>query len=229
MLAERRQQVVEQRDWGVRVDGGALAEGFLPSGLESRGQFLAHSLGGVGVQAAHAGNLGLGVVHRVAASGSNAEKLLPPRTTRPSSSASASPEDRVKVPVPLLVTAQDWDPRRQPVRDWLTGRLQQTYPLFAGQTGTANAAGLIDTGKITVILDGLDEIAADLWPVALQALSQASFRVVVLSRTAEMASAASQHGVLQGAVAVELRAIAPATAANYLERVQLDPPPGGMA
>jgi hypothetical protein len=138
-----------------------------------------------------------------------------------------SAEDRVKVPVPVLVTAQDWDPRRQPVKQWLTGRLQQTYPLFAGPTGAANAAGLIDTGKITVILDGLDEIRADLRPVALQALSQASFRVVILSRTAEMASAASQHGVLHGAAAIELRALAPATAAGYLERVQLDPPPEG--
>jgi hypothetical protein len=136
-------------------------------------------------------------------------------------------EDRVKVPVTVLVTAQDWDPRRQPVREWLTGRLQQTYPLLAGQMGAANAGGLIDTGRIAVILDGLDEIAADLRPVALQALSQASFRVVVLSRTAEMASAASQRGVLQGAAAIELRVIDPATAADYLERVQLDPPPEG--
>ncbi len=136
-------------------------------------------------------------------------------------------EDRGKVPVPVLVTAQDWDPRRQPVRDWLTGRLQQTYPLFAGQTGAATAAGLIDAGKIAVILDGLDEIAEDLRPVALQALDQASFRFVVLSRTAEMASAASRRGVLHGAAAVELRALDPATAAGYLERIQLDPPPDG--
>src|SRR6185437_9852686 len=64
-------------------------------------------------------------------------------------------------------------------------------------------------------------------PVALQALNQASFRVVVLSRTAEMASAASQRGVLQGAAAVELCAIDASTAASYLERVQLDPPPAG--
>jgi RecA/RadA recombinase len=136
-------------------------------------------------------------------------------------------EDRGKVPVPVLVTAQDWDPRRQPVREWLTGRLQQTYPLFVGSTGAANAGGLIDAGKLTVILDGLDEIARELRPVALQALNQVSFRVVVLSRTAEMASAASQRGVLQGAAAVELRALDPATAAGFLERVQLDPPPHG--
>ena len=139
------------------------------------------------------------------------------------------PEIRPKVPVPVLFTAQDWNPSRQSVREWLIERLQETYTLFAGQSGTANAAGLIDAGKIALILDGLDEIAEELRPVALQALSQqANFRVVVLSRTAEMASAAaSPHGVLQGAVAVELHAIDPATAADYLERVQLDPPPDG--
>jgi hypothetical protein len=136
-------------------------------------------------------------------------------------------EDRDKVPVPVLFTAQDWDPRREPVTQWLARRLQQTYPLFAGREGAATAAGLVEAGKLAAILDGLDEIAEELRPVALQALDEASFRVVVLSRTAEMASAASQRGVLHGAAAVELRVVDPATAVSYLERVQLDPPPEG--
>jgi hypothetical protein len=136
-------------------------------------------------------------------------------------------QDRMQVPVPVLFTAQDWDPRRQPVKEWLTARLQQTYPLFAGRSGAAKAGGLIDAGKVTVILDGLDEIAVELRPVALRVLDRARFRVVVLSRTAEMASAASQRGVLQGAAAVELRVLDPATAAGYLEHVQVDPPPDG--
>jgi len=108
-------------------------------------------------------------------------------------------QDKPEVPVPVLVTAQDWDPRRQPVAAWLTRQLQETYPQFTGAAGAATAAAMIAAGKIAVIIDGLDEITADLRPVALQALSrQASFRVVVLSRTAEMASAASHQGVLQG-------------------------------
>ena len=138
-----------------------------------------------------------------------------------------SAEDRAKVPVPVLFTAQDWDPRRQHLEEWLVRRLQQSYPLFAGWSGAEKAQGLIGAGKITVILDGLDEIAAELRSVALQALNRAGFRVVLLSRTGEMASAASQHGVLHGAAAVELRVIDPATASGYLDRVQLDPPPRG--
>jgi hypothetical protein len=54
---ERCQQVVEQRDGGVRVDGGAFAEGFFPPGLKSCRQILAHPLRGMGVKAAHPGNL----------------------------------------------------------------------------------------------------------------------------------------------------------------------------
>jgi len=34
---ECRQQVVGQRDRGVRVEGGALPEGLVPPGLEGRG------------------------------------------------------------------------------------------------------------------------------------------------------------------------------------------------
>lgn len=139
-----------------------------------------------------------------------------------------SAQDKHKVPVPILVTAQDWDPRDKPTAAWLCGRLQQTYPLFIGATGATTAAGLIATGKIAVIIDGLDEIDPKLRSVVLQALNeQASFRVVVLSRSEEMASAASCQGVLQGAAAIELRPIAPVDAVGYLERVQLDPPPGG--
>jgi hypothetical protein len=137
-------------------------------------------------------------------------------------------QDKSKVPVLVLFTAQDWDPQREPVMDWLTTRLQETYPLFVGSAGAATAATLVANGRIAVILDGLDEMAAGLRPVALQALSQqAWFRVVVLSRTVEMASAASRQGVLRAAAAIELRAIGPAEAACYLERIQLDPPPDG--
>lgn len=135
-----------------------------------------------------------------------------------------SDQEKRKVPVPILVTAQDWDPDPQPVADWLVRQLQETYTLFARAAGATTAAAMIATGKIAMILDGLDEMAADLRSVALEALDeQAAFRIVILSRTAEMASAASRH-VLQGAAAIELRPVNPAEAASYLERIQLDRP-----
>ena len=48
-------------------------------------------------------------------------------------------EDRAKVPVPVLFTAQDWDPRRQPCQRVARRRLQQSYPLFAGWSGAEKA------------------------------------------------------------------------------------------
>jgi hypothetical protein len=135
--------------------------------------------------------------------------------------------DRPRVPVPVMFTLHGWDPLAQPVQDWLALRLGQTYPVLAGPGGAAKSARLLAEGKLAVILDGLDEIPADLQSAALRALSQqATFRLVVLSRTGEMAAAAAQSH-LDGAAAVELQDVDAATAAGYLTRVQLDPPPAG--
>ena len=84
---------------------------------------------------------------------------------------------------------------------------------------------MLEEGRIAVILDGLDEIPENLRPAVLLALSQqATFRLVLLTRSAEMADAAAQ-ALLQGAAAVELQDIDPVTAADDPTRTQLDPPP----
>lgn len=134
--------------------------------------------------------------------------------------------DRVNVPVPVLFTLHDWDPSTQPVRAWLISRLRQTYDgLFVGRRGGAIAAELIKNGLIAVILDGLDEIPRQFRSAALQAFSeQAMFRLVVLTRSNEMADAA-QRVILDGAVAVELQDVSPTVAAKYLSDIQRDPPP----
>lgn len=135
--------------------------------------------------------------------------------------------DRPGVPVPGMFTLHGWDPNAQAVQDWLADRLGQTYPMLAGRAGAAKAAGLLASGKIAVILDGLDEIPAELRPAALRALSQqAAFRLVILTRTDEMVAAAAR-GHLEGAAAIELQDVDAATAAGYLTSVQLDPPPPG--
>lgn len=138
-------------------------------------------------------------------------------------------QDRRLVPVPVMFTLHGWDPNTQRAEDWLVARLQETYPLFGGKGGRAEATELVKAGRIAVILDGLDEIAEELRPVALRALSQqAVVRVVVLARSFEMAVAAEQ-GFLEGAAALELLAVDAATAADYLTRVQRDPPPRGWS
>jgi hypothetical protein len=133
--------------------------------------------------------------------------------------------DRRGVPVPVMFTLHGWDPIAQPVKDWLAARLGQTYPALAGPGGTAKSIRLLAAGRIAVVLDGLDEIPANLQPAALRALSQqATFRLVILTRTDEMAAAAARSH-LDGAAAVELQAVDASTAARYLTSVQLDPPP----
>ena len=140
----------------------------------------------------------------------------------------AADGEKAKIPVPVLVTAQDWDPDTERVANWLARQLRAAYPLFSGPPGAVTVDALIATGRITVIIDGLDEIAEAARPVALQALSQqATFRLVLLSRTSEMASTILHRGILHGAAAIELQPVSPAEAVKYLERAQLDPPPEG--
>jgi len=137
--------------------------------------------------------------------------------------------DRTRVPVPVLFTLHGWNPVTQRIQDWLAARMVDTYPLLQGSDGTAEAAGLIGEGKVAVILDGLDEIDSALRPVALRALSdQAWFRVVLLSRSAEMVTAASGQ-FLTGAVALQLEDVTGLDGADYLHRAFSGPPPGGWA
>jgi hypothetical protein len=136
-------------------------------------------------------------------------------------------KDRPLVPVPVLFTLHGWNPNTERAGDWLIAQLQRTYPFLAGTGGAADAAALLGAGRVAVILDGLDEIPDELRPVALRALSQqAAFRIVVLTRSAEMAAAA-RRSFLEGSVAVELQDVGPLVAAGYLARVQRDPPPHG--
>jgi hypothetical protein len=109
---------------------------------------------------------------------------------------------------------------------WVASRLSSDYPfLKAREFGRHAAARLVDNGLVSVILDGLDEMPQDLRPVALRALDeQASFRVVLLTRSHEMIAAAAERH-LPGAAALELESIPGEDAARYLARCQIDPLP----
>jgi hypothetical protein len=52
-----REEFVEQWDGRVRVDGRAGVEGFVPAGLERSLEVVAHAVGGLGVEPAHARHL----------------------------------------------------------------------------------------------------------------------------------------------------------------------------
>lgn len=137
----------------------------------------------------------------------------------------AAPETRARIPVPVLFTLHGWDPGGgDSVTDWMAGKLAETYPMFRGRADRRAAADLLITGRVAGFLDGLDEIPESVRPGVLQALADAPFRLVLLTRTAE-AVAAAHSGPLPGAVAVELQPVAPADAAVYLLQNLVDPPP----
>lgn len=135
-------------------------------------------------------------------------------------------EERARVPVPVLFTVHGWDPDSEPIAGWLAGRLTGDYALLrAREYGRDAAARLIDGGYIAVILDGLDEMAEALRLVALRALDkQATFRLVVLTRSQEMVAAVS-GGHLRAAAALELCSVQARQAAEYLASTQTDPAP----
>jgi Domain of unknown function (DUF4062) len=131
---------------------------------------------------------------------------------------------RARVPVPVLVTAYGWDPVSCPVRDWLVDQLIASYPkLF---THRAEAEALVAAGAVALVLDGLDEIDVELRPAALGALSDAPFRVVVLTRSEEMVQAAGVRWLV-GAIALQLRKVTGPEGAEYLHRARTGPPPSG--
>lgn len=137
----------------------------------------------------------------------------------------ATPEDRAQVPVPVLFTLHGWAPDSgESVTDWMVGKLAETYPMFHSRAGRQAAAELLTAGRVAGFLDGLDEIPESVRPRVLEALADAPFRLVLLSRTAE-AVAAAGHGPLAGAVALELQPVKPTDAARYLLQPLVDRPP----
>lgn len=135
-------------------------------------------------------------------------------------------KDRARIPVPVLFTAHGWDPATCSVQDWLAAKLAADYPLFKHRGGHAEAAALVAAGAVALILDGLDEMDIARRPAALQALSDAPFRVVVLTRSQEMEQAAGAAWLV-GAVAVHLHPITGPEGADYLQQARTGPAPAG--
>jgi hypothetical protein len=135
-------------------------------------------------------------------------------------------KDRTKVPVPVLFTAHGWDPTTCSARDWLASRLAATYPLLQHRGGQTEAADLIDSGSVALILDGLDQMDVAQRRDALRTLGEASFRIVVFARSEEVVQAATWLG---GAVGPSLHDVSGPEAADYLQRARTEPPPVGWS
>ncbi|QGL47134.1 hypothetical protein GCE86_08770 [Micromonospora terminaliae] len=130
---------------------------------------------------------------------------------------STSDGDRAKARVPVLFSLTGWDPDETDLEDWLVERMTVEYPfLKAPDYGPDVARRLLVEDRLVVLLDGLDQLPVGLRSSALQALNgQASFQLVLISRTDAMRDAAA-GGWLVCAVAFELVPLSNHEAADYL-------------
>jgi hypothetical protein len=133
-------------------------------------------------------------------------------------------------PVPVFFSLVGWNPKDQPrLQDWLTSRLERDYPALRGFGGDT-ARALVERGKILPILDGLDEVPAELRPVIITTLNRAAFPapsgLILTSRRVEYAAAVTDaKDVLTAAAVIAPLALTRLDAVNYLRKL-LPPDPG---
>lgn len=131
-------------------------------------------------------------------------------------------------PVPVIFSLGSWDPGNTTLEAWLSGRLVRDYPDLAvpGPYGGNLAETLVREERILPVLDGFDEIAADLRGEALRALSQSDMPMLLTSRPAEYADAVEEEGILVGAPGIELGSLTPGDCAHYLRDASRPRPDG---
>ncbi|WP_062650279.1 hypothetical protein [Streptomyces maremycinicus] len=143
--------------------------------------------------------------------------------------AAAAPQDRACIPVPVLLTLDGWDPSRESPTKWAADQLARRYTLFQDRGGREQARRLLESGRVALFLDGLDEIGGKLRNAMVSALEQAPFRLILISRAKEAVLTAKRGG-LGGAVALEILPLTPPDAAEYLlDRFREQPPPAWRA
>jgi hypothetical protein len=135
-------------------------------------------------------------------------------------------------PVPVLVSLATWQPRQAALVDFATSQLIRDQPALGtlvsvgeGQS-TSIAFALLTTGKLLLILDGMDEIPSGLRVDALCRIGDlpSDLPLVVTSRTAEYVQTVADLGRgLARAAAVELLPLSLAEVRTYLRDATAPP------
>jgi hypothetical protein len=132
---------------------------------------------------------------------------------------------RTDVPVPVWLTLGSWDPSVQTLRDWVTATISRDHPyLRATDFGPDAIDQLLDTGRIALFLDGLDEMPDMLRSRAVERLTAeaAGRRLVITSRPDEFRETVDLgHRQLPYPAVIELTPVRPRAAAEYLLEGQL--------
>ncbi|MFF6781312.1 NACHT domain-containing protein [Streptomyces sp. NPDC012510] len=129
---------------------------------------------------------------------------------------SRSPTDRVAMLLPL----SSWDTRTS-FLDWVASRVRLACPQVADLGGTDMSVPLRDSGRLLLVLDGLDELPATARPRVIEALNHlrggASGTVLLTSRQAEYQAALKAAGTkLRAAAVVELEPLDATDLRNFL-------------
>jgi hypothetical protein len=118
-------------------------------------------------------------------------------------------------PVPVLLTVSSWDPRTEHMHAWIARRLNEDYKaLDAGA-----ALRLVRGGYVLPVLDGLDELPADLHVPALDGIDRATGNapLVLTCRNEDYREAVAVGGTtVSEAAVVELREVDVADAIDFL-------------
>ena len=132
-------------------------------------------------------------------------------------------EQRKNEAVPVWLTLGSWNPRVSLLK-WACETLARDYPGLGstGLSGRTVAAELLRRGKVSLFLDGLDEMPTGRRRRALNSIERESsdLRVVMTSRPAEYRQALT-GGRIYGAAVVETLPLGPAQARDFLLREQL--------
>ena len=119
-------------------------------------------------------------------------------------------------PLPVIVRAGAWRPKKQPLLDWLAQQLATDY----GWLPVSHARALIARGMVLPILDGLDEMPSGQQRAAIARINKHHiYRPLILtSREREFARAVAGHGAdVKHAAVVAVQPLLPDAIKDYLD------------
>lgn len=128
----------------------------------------------------------------------------------------ATPQDRARMPVAVLLSLTEWDPARMGLVDFAAVTLARDVPwLRHSGTGDDPLVDMINSGGIALFLDGLDEMAAGRAEAIARINAASHVRVVLATRPAEYAEATAAVQLF-GALVVDLLPVGLAPALDFL-------------
>ncbi|QEV16390.1 NACHT domain-containing protein [Streptomyces alboniger] len=124
-------------------------------------------------------------------------------------------------PVPVLLDLAPWNPRKEPLLDWMARRIHEDYPALRNHEtyGRDAARKLVAERRVLPVLDGLDELPAQLRPQALTALNHAVAvhgPLILASRQAEYHQVVTETDVITAAAVVVASPVEASDVADYL-------------